>query len=167
MDKEKAKEYLSYLNEKYTEWYSYPKQRTKIAAEIYETAMLWDDEIYNYLSPGNATGLFERGFFETDIQRAFEKLKAIVNEGKPEPVNKLFKLYTVLQNYQAPQGEVVRKDLRDYLLEKIYHGELQGNKVTFRDDEDFAYFRKLTETIGIDVNNVLEDIVFNAFPQNI
>ena len=80
MDKEKAKEYYRYLEEKYTEWYTHPKQRSQIASEIYSTAMRWDDEIYLHLSERNATGLFERGFFESDIQRAFKLLKEIIEQ---------------------------------------------------------------------------------------
>lgn len=79
MDKVKAKEYYDYLDRKYTEWYtSSPKQRSKVQSEIYGTAMHWDDEIYLHLSEGNATGLFEHGFFESDIQRAFRLLKEII-----------------------------------------------------------------------------------------
>ena len=37
-------------------------------------------EIYLHLSEGNATGLFERGFFESDIQRAFKLLKEIIEK---------------------------------------------------------------------------------------
>ena len=80
MDKEKAKQYLDYLDEKYTEWYTHPKQQSKIASEIYETAMRWDDEIYLYLNDNRATGLFEHGFFESDIQKAFRLLKEIISE---------------------------------------------------------------------------------------
>lgn len=80
MDKEKAKEYYRYLEEKYTEWYTHPNQRTHISSEIYSTAMCWDDEIYLHLSEGNATGLFEHGFFESDIQRAIRLLKEIIEQ---------------------------------------------------------------------------------------
>lgn len=79
MDKEKAKEYYDYLDRKYTEWYtSKPKERSKIVSEIYGTAMRWDDEIYLHLNDNRATGLFEHGFFESDIQKAFRLLKEII-----------------------------------------------------------------------------------------
>ena len=80
MDKEKAKEYYDYLKDKYTEWYtSKPKQRSKVQNEIYATAMHWDDEIYLHLNDNRATGLFEHGFFESDIQKAFRLLKEIID----------------------------------------------------------------------------------------
>lgn len=80
MDKIKAKEYYDYLNRKYTEWYANPKQQSKIANEIYSTAMNWDDEIYLFLNDNRATGLFEHGFFESDIAKAFSLLKEIIGE---------------------------------------------------------------------------------------
>ena len=80
MDKEKAKEYYNYLERKYAEWYTHPKLRSKIAAEIYSTAMYWDDEIYLYLNDERATGLFEHGFFESDIQKSFSLLKEIMED---------------------------------------------------------------------------------------
>lgn len=79
MNKIKAKEYYDYLDRKYTEWYtSNPKLRSKIQSEIYETAMQWDDEIYLHINDNRATGLFEHGFFESDIQKAFRILKDII-----------------------------------------------------------------------------------------
>lgn len=80
MDKNKAKEYYNYLDEKYTEWYTHPKQRSAIETEIYKAAMQWDVDIYVYLRDGRATGLFETGFFESDIQKAFELLEEIINK---------------------------------------------------------------------------------------
>lgn len=80
MDKEKAKEYFDYLERKYTEWYtSKPKQRSAIQSEIYGTALRWDDEIYLYLNDNRATGLFEHGFFVSDIEKAFRLLKEIMD----------------------------------------------------------------------------------------
>lgn len=167
INKEKAKEYLDYLEEKYTEWSTHPMQRSNIASEINEAAMHLDDEIYNYLNPGNATGLFEHYFSESNIQRSIKMLNTIVNEGELKPVNELSNLYFFLLNYVVPEGVVMRKELKDYLLEKMFNGELKGNKISFRDEEDFAYFSKLTSDVGIDGNDALEDIILNAFPQNI
>lgn len=159
MDKDKAKQYLRYLEDKYTEWYTHPKRRSKISGEIYEAAMQWDDEIYNYLSPNNATGLFEHGFFESDIQEAFEKLRAIIDEDKTEQVNKFYTIYKQIEDYKPAQEDVVRKELRDYLLEKIHNGNLKGLSITFRDKEDLEYFTKLASNIGVDSTGLLENIL--------
>lgn len=165
MDKEKAKEYYDYLNRKYTEWCtSKPRERSIIASEIHSTALRWDDEIYLHLmGSDNATGLFEHGFFESDIQRAFELLREIIDEGKSKSVDKLYMIYKLLEDYDTPKEDVVRKELRDYLLEKIHNGDLKDKKITFKDSEDFEYFSKLTGTIGINANELLEDIVMKAF----
>ena len=81
MDKEKAKEYYEHLEEKYSLWCtSKLKDRSKIASEIYEYAMHWDDDIYLYLNDNRASGLFEHGFFESDIQKAFRLLRKIIEE---------------------------------------------------------------------------------------
>lgn len=80
MNKEKAKEYYRYLDEKYTEWYTHPKQRPAIEAEIYQAAMQWDVDFYASLREGRAKGLFESGFFESDIQETFKRLKEIIAE---------------------------------------------------------------------------------------
>lgn len=163
MDKQKAKEYLDYLDEHYSEWYIHPKLRSKIASEIRKESKLWDDEIYLHLSDGNANGLFEPGFFETDLQKAFRLLREIVEDEKPKPVNKMFRIYTVLQNYKTSKEEVQKKELRDYLLEKIHGGYLEKGKITFKDKEDYEYFYKLTSVLELDANALLEDIVFGTF----
>lgn len=78
IDKTKAIQYLEYLEEKYTEWYTHPQQRPTIETEIYEAAMQWDVDFYASLRNGRATGLFESGFFQSDVQEAFERLKEII-----------------------------------------------------------------------------------------
>lgn len=163
MDKQKAKEYLDYLDEKYTEWYTHLKLRSKIAAEIREMSKSWDDEIYLHLSDGNANGLFEPGFFESDVKKAFRILKGIVEDEKAKPVNKMYRIYSALQNYKVPQNEVAKKELRDYLLEKIHGGNLADGKITFKDNEDYVYFSKLTAGLGLNADVLLEEIVFNTF----
>ena len=165
MDKEKAKEYLDFLHEKYTEWYTQPKKRNEIADEIRLVADHWDDEIYIHLNQGRASGLFKHGFFESDIHRAFELLNEIVNEGKPRQKNKMYKIYSLMEKIEIPEEDVARKELRDYLLEKIRNGELDKGRITFKDDEDFDYFFKLTSGLNIDADGLLEEIVFSAFNQ--
>ena len=78
MDKEKAREYYKYLDEKYAEWYTHPKMRSAIETEIYKAAMQWDVDFYASLRNCRATGLFESGFFQSDVQEAFERLKEII-----------------------------------------------------------------------------------------
>lgn len=81
MDKDKAKEYYEYLDKKFPQWYtSKPKDRLKIESEIYNDAKRWDVEIYLYLNDNRSTGLFEHGFFESDIQKAFSLLKEIIEK---------------------------------------------------------------------------------------
>lgn len=84
IDKEKAAQYFEYLNMKYTEWYTHPKkkERAKIENDIRSTANLWDDTIYIWLNRGNASGLFEPGFFESDLLRSIQMLKDYLTKGK-------------------------------------------------------------------------------------
>ena len=80
MDKNKAQDYYRYLDEKYTEWYTHPKMRPAIEAEIYKAAMQWDAGFYASIRNGRDTGLFESGFFESDVQETFKQLKEILTE---------------------------------------------------------------------------------------
>ena len=82
IDKTKAAQYLEYLDDKYTEWYTHPKKkdRDRIENEVRSVANLWDDQIYIWLNYGRASGLFEPGFFQSDIMRSIQMLKeATVN----------------------------------------------------------------------------------------
>lgn len=163
MNKELAKEYLDYLDRKYTEWYTHPKQRSAIQSEIYLYANRWDDEIYLHLNDGRASGLFEHGFFESDIEKAFRLLQEIVNEGQPQTGNVLYMIYCRLENFKPSQEDVVRKELRDYLLEKIHKGNLQKGKITFDDEEDLEYFTRLSEKVGFKADDLLKNIVCTIF----
>ncbi len=125
--------------------------------------MRWDDEIYDFLSPNNATGLFKHGFFESDIKKAMEELRGIVDEERQKADNKMYQIYSKLLNYEASFDDVSRKELKDYLLDKIHKGDLLKGMITFRDSEDFEYFSKLTNSIGIDATALLEEIVLKAF----
>ena len=163
MDKEKAKEYLKFLDEKYEVWYTHPKERMRIAEEIMRTASNWDDEIYLLLNEGRATGLFEYGFFESDIKKAFMMLKEIIDEGSSQSVNKMYRIYSTLQNYKPAIEDVVKKELRDYLIEKMHKGSLKDGRITFENEDDFEYFSKLTSSFGVDSGELLEVIVENVF----
>lgn len=83
IDKEKAIQYLEYLDRMYTEWYTHPKKkdRSRIENEIRTTANCWDDTIYIWLNNGNASGLFEPGFFESDLRRSIQMLKEYITKG--------------------------------------------------------------------------------------
>ena len=72
-------------------------------------------------------------------------------------------IYKTLEEYDVPKEDVARKELRDYLLVKIHKGDLKDGKITFNDGDDFEYFSKLASSIGIDANELLEDIVVKAF----
>ena len=82
IDKEKAAQYLEYLDRMYTEWYTHPKKkdRSQIEDNIRYTANSWDDTIYIWLNRGNASGLFEPGFFESDLLRSIQMLKEVVDK---------------------------------------------------------------------------------------
>lgn len=168
IDKEKAIQYLEYLDRMYSEWYTHPKKkdRTQIENEIRNTANFWDDTIYIWLNNGNASGLFEPGFFESDIKRALSLLKEKVNEGKVKPMNKLNTLYKILEDFKVPKEDLLRKELKDYLIEKINKGELANRKITFRNAEDYEYFSKLVSNFGVDPDGVLEEIVMSIFYEN-
>lgn len=83
IDKEKAIQYLEYLDRMYTGWYTHPKKkdRSRIENEIRTTANCWDDTIYIWLNNGNASGLFEPGFFESDLRRSIQMLKEYITKG--------------------------------------------------------------------------------------
>lgn len=40
-------------------------------------ANLWDDQIYIWLNDGRASGLFEAGFFQSDLIRSIQMLKEV------------------------------------------------------------------------------------------
>lgn len=165
IDKNKASQYYEYLNEKYAEWCTHPlkKDRERIETEIRYIAENWDDTIYIWLNDGRASGLFEPGFFESDIQRCFSMLKEIVGMESNHQRNKLYQLYKKLQNFLPSPEDVVKKELRDYLIGKIHNGDLSKGKISFRDSEDFEYFSKLTSSVGVDADALLEEIVMKVF----
>ena len=85
IDKTKAIQYLEYLEEKYTEWYTLPKKkdRDRIENEVRSMANIWDDTIYIWLNDGRASGLFEAGFFQSDIMRSMQMLKEVTTNHEP------------------------------------------------------------------------------------
>lgn len=163
MNKEKTKEYLEYLERKYTEWYSHPKQRLEIEEEIVKAADSWEDEIYLYLNDNRATGLFEHGFFMSDVQKSLDLLAEITHSKDPKIVNKLYSLNRILQDFKVSQSDILRKELRDYLLEKIHNGNVSDGRITFKDTDDFNYFSKLIKSIGLPDSYILEEIVMKSF----
>ena len=85
IDKTKAAQYLEYLDEKYTEWYTHPKKadRERIENVIRSVANHWDDTIYIWLNDGRASGLFEPEFFESDMLRSMQMLKEVTAHHEP------------------------------------------------------------------------------------
>ena len=79
IDKVKAAQYLEYLEGKYTEWYTHPKKkdRERIENDIRSMVNHWDDTIYIWLNEGRASGLFEPGFFQSDLMRSMQMLREI------------------------------------------------------------------------------------------
>ena len=71
--------------DKYTEWYTHPKKkdRDRIENEVRSAANLWDDTIYIWLNDGRASGLFESGFFQSDLMRSIQVLKEVTNHREP------------------------------------------------------------------------------------
>ena len=73
-------EYIfQYLDNKYGQYLTTPqkrkKERNEIESLVREFANNIDDEIYLELSQGLASGLFEHGFFESDMKRSLQILK--------------------------------------------------------------------------------------------
>ena len=59
------------------------KDRDRIENEVRSAANLWDDTIYIWLNDGRASGLFESGFFQSDLMRSIQVLKEVTNHREP------------------------------------------------------------------------------------
>ena len=90
-------------------------------------------------------------------------LKDIVVEGRSQSVNKMYRIFNILQNYTPALEDVTKKELRDYLIEKIHKGSLKDGRINFEDECDFEYFSKLTESIGVNAGEQLEVLVESVF----
>lgn len=78
MNRETILEYYRYFDEKYTEWHTHPKERNSIEQLVRQYAKNLPDEIYCAISPDNATGLMEHGFFESDLKKTISYLKSLL-----------------------------------------------------------------------------------------
>ena len=87
-----------------------------------------------------------------------------IREGQPRKDDELLKLCNYLLSYEVDKGDIVRKELRDYLIDKIQNGNLANKKLTFKDEEELEYFSKLTNSFPIEANEVLEEIIMKGFP---
>lgn len=146
MSGDKAQEYFDYLDEKYSDWYSNPRQRLAIENEIREVASQWDDDIYLYINDGRATGLFEHGFFESDIQTAFYRLKDII---KQDVINAIMQR---LNTITVPQNPLLIKEFKDFLIANF---DPQSKAIHFQDDADKEYFERLAQELGYDAEDLL------------
>lgn len=158
IDIEKAKEYLAYLDEKYTEWYtSNKKERSRIEDEIRTVADMWDDTIYICLNQGRASGLFEPGFFESDLRRSLQILKQAIMEAT-EQEKHLKALYQKLEKYNINPEKVKDKTLQDFLISKKEEVKKNGGIITL-DDDEIALLEGLTEGRSVDWYDFLEKIL--------
>lgn len=77
MDKKYLQDVYDYLNEQYKEYYFATKKAQKSMVEnrvrLYSHNL--KDELYLALNEGSASGLFEHGFFESDLSRSLRILK--------------------------------------------------------------------------------------------
>lgn len=80
-----TKEYLQkvydYLDEKWTKYCTCPRERNQIEEIVQLYSQNLNDELYLTLNEGRATGLFEHGFFERDMQNSFSKITELLNTG--------------------------------------------------------------------------------------
>lgn len=82
MNKEYLKGVYDYLNEQYKEYYFATKKSQKGIVEdrVRSYSHNLKDELYFFLNENRASGLFEHGFFESDLSRSLRKLKDILEE---------------------------------------------------------------------------------------
>lgn len=77
-----TKEYLQkvydYLDEKWTKYCTCPREKNRIEEIVQLYSQNMNDELYLILNEGRATGLFEHGFFERDMQNSFSKLTELI-----------------------------------------------------------------------------------------
>ena len=68
-----------YLDDKHSQYLTMPiklqKERYEIEHLVREFIENIDDELYLELNQGRASGLFEHGFFDSDMERALRILK--------------------------------------------------------------------------------------------
>lgn len=68
-----------YLDDKYSQYLTMPNKLQKIRYEIEHQVRVFiddiDDELYLELNQGRASGLFEHGFFDSDMERSLLILK--------------------------------------------------------------------------------------------
>ena len=69
----------NYLEEKWEQYSTRPQERHQIEQIVRLYSHNLDDDLYLRLNEGRASGLFEHGFFEVDLQRALAKLLELQN----------------------------------------------------------------------------------------
>lgn len=83
MDVNKCKEIYNYLSKLYSEYlFASTKGKREVEKRVRYYAQNMDDSIYIEINDGNASGLFEPGFFESDMQKALRLLKTYIKAAK-------------------------------------------------------------------------------------
>ncbi len=64
-------------------------------------------------------------------------------------------LYKRINEINVDPKAVERDALKNYLIRKQEDEELQDGVIRFVDEDDYAYFEKLSRNLGIDVAEIL------------
>lgn len=68
---------LDYLEDKYNEWYTTTKKdRSKIEMHVFQYVNNIDENLYGEANEGRASGLCSSQFFEEDLKRLINLLRA-------------------------------------------------------------------------------------------
>lgn len=80
MDKELLQSVYDYLNNQHREYYlASNKQKETIESQVRSYSNNIDRELYSILNEGYDSGLFEHGFFESDLSRSIHTLSKLLN----------------------------------------------------------------------------------------
>lgn len=82
MDKDYLKSVYRFLDEKYSSYCSINKKSAKSTIEdsVRTFSHGINDELYLELNEGRANGLFEHGFFESDLSRSLRILEELIKQ---------------------------------------------------------------------------------------
>lgn len=82
MEKEYLKGVYNYLEDQYADYNTSnsSKQKSMIETRVRSYSRGFDDELYLILNEGSASGLFEHGFFNSDLSRSLRILKDLIGE---------------------------------------------------------------------------------------
>lgn len=82
MNKEYLRNVYKYLQEQHAEYVTTTKKssKSKIEDRVRLFSKGFDDDLYLELNEGCATGLFEPGFFESDLSKSLQKLNCLLKQ---------------------------------------------------------------------------------------